>query len=119
MAGMSTQIDRVESGENRLPRDLGSCEPGTTMYSLPAGDPGTPDTRGPLRYLWWVARVQGRRLVIGIAFAIVWWLGQALVPAALGKGIDALDAKDVGLLARWSAVVLGLGVLQAAAGTFR
>ncbi|GIH40573.1 ABC transporter [Microbispora corallina] len=89
------------------------------MYSLPAGDPGTPDTRGPLRYLWWVARVQGRRLVIGIAFAIVWWLGQALVPAALGKGIDALAARDVGLLARWSAVVLGLGVLQAAAGTFR
>ncbi|GII53029.1 multidrug ABC transporter permease [Planotetraspora thailandica] len=86
---------------------------------MPVADPGTPDARGPFRYLWWTARVQGRMMLIGIGLAIVWWLGQAFVPAALGKAIDALAADDTGRLAEWAGVVLGLGVIQAAAGVLR
>ncbi|MEU6427479.1 ABC transporter ATP-binding protein [Microbispora sp. NPDC046973] len=89
------------------------------MRVLPVADPGTPDARGPLRYLWWVARRQAASLLAGVGLAVLWWLGQALVPAALGKAIDAMAARDAGTLIRWSAVVLGLGVVQAAAGVLR
>ncbi len=89
------------------------------MRSLPAVDPGTPDARSPIRYLWWVARAQGGPLVAGIAFAILWWLGQALVPAALGKTIDALSGRDTQVLVQWSVVLLALGAVQAVAGMMR
>ncbi|MCT9932643.1 ABC transporter ATP-binding protein/permease [Planotetraspora sp. A-T 1434] len=89
------------------------------MLSLPVADPGTPDARSPLRYLWWVARAQKAPMLIGIGLAILWWLGQALVPAAIGRAIDALTAKDVPLLIRWSAALLALGVVQAVAGVLR
>ncbi|WP_433497947.1 ABC transporter transmembrane domain-containing protein [Sphaerimonospora sp. CA-214678] len=89
------------------------------MRSPVAGDPGIPDVRGPIGYLWWLARGQARLLIIGIGFAVVWWLGQALVPAALGRAIDALIVKDAGSLVRWSAAVLGLGVVQAVTGALR
>jgi ABC-type multidrug transport system fused ATPase/permease subunit len=89
------------------------------MRSLPAVDPGTPDARSPIRYLWWVARAQGGALVAGIAFAILWWLGQALVPAALGKTIDALSSRDTHVLVQWSGVLLALGAVQAVAGVLR
>ncbi|MEV0591572.1 ABC transporter ATP-binding protein [Nonomuraea cavernae] len=89
------------------------------MRSLPQADPGVPDIRGPLRYLWWNARSQLPSLLAGIAFAIVWWLVQALVPAVLGKGIDAVMAKDSGALLTWSAIMLGLGLVQAGSGIMR
>ncbi|WP_182899961.1 ABC transporter ATP-binding protein [Microbispora sp. H10830] len=89
------------------------------MRSLPVADPGSPDARGPLRYLWWVARGQAAPMLTGAGLAVLWWLGQALVPAALGKAIDAMAARDAGTLLRWSAVVLGLGVVQAVAGVTR
>ncbi|MFI6325245.1 ABC transporter ATP-binding protein [Nonomuraea sp. NPDC050556] len=89
------------------------------MRSLPQADPGTPDARGPLRYLWWNARSQSRALTTGIGFAIVWWLGQALVPAVLGKGIDAVTGKDTRSLLIWSGALLALGLIQAYAGIMR
>ncbi|WP_327089510.1 ABC transporter ATP-binding protein/permease [Nonomuraea sp. NBC_01738] len=89
------------------------------MRPLPEADPGTPDIRSPLRYLLWNAKRQRAALATGIGFAILWWLGQALVPAALGKGIDAVTAKDTTSLLTWSAVLLGLGLLQAFAGIMR
>ncbi|WP_203883626.1 ABC transporter ATP-binding protein [Planotetraspora kaengkrachanensis] len=89
------------------------------MTSLPAADPGTPDTRSPFRYLWWVALAQKWPLAIGIGMAILWWLAQALVPAALGRAIDALAGNRMAELVQWSAVILGLGVIQAVTGVLR
>ncbi|WP_157249493.1 ABC transporter ATP-binding protein [Nonomuraea typhae] len=89
------------------------------MRSLPEADPGTPDIRTPFRYLLWNARRQKSALAAGIGFATLWWLGQALVPAVLGKGIDALTAKNTRDLLIWSAILLGLGLLQAFAGIMR
>ncbi|WP_248963749.1 ABC transporter ATP-binding protein [Sphaerisporangium perillae] len=89
------------------------------MRSLPIADPGVPDARSPIRYLWWVARGQAGPMLVGIGFAILWWLGQALVPAALGKAIDSLTARDTQGLIRWSAILLGLGVITAFGGVMR
>jgi ABC-type multidrug transport system fused ATPase/permease subunit len=89
------------------------------MRPLPEADPGMPDIRSPLRYLWWNARRQSRALLAGIAFATLWWLVQALVPAVLGKGVDAVRAQDTRALLIWSAILLGLGLVQAFSGIMR
>ncbi|GAA0987790.1 ABC transporter ATP-binding protein [Acrocarpospora macrocephala] len=99
--------------------DLRTCESLGVMRALPVPDPGTPDTRSPSRYLWWTMRTQWRPLVIGIGFAILWWLGQALVPYVIGAAVNAFTAKDSGALVRWSAVLLGLGGVQAVSGVLR
>ncbi|WP_182875904.1 ABC transporter transmembrane domain-containing protein [Microbispora sp. H10670] len=89
------------------------------MRSLPVADPGTPDARGPLRYLWWVARAQSAPLLAGVGLSVLWWLGQALVPSAIGRAVDAVTAADSKTLLTWSAVLLGLGVVQAVTGVMR
>ncbi|GLW07453.1 ABC transporter [Microtetraspora sp. NBRC 13810] len=89
------------------------------MRSLPVADPGTPDARGPIRYLTWVARSQAGPLALGVGFATLWWLGQALVPWVVGAAVDAIDARDVRALAEWAGVLLVLGVGQAAFGVMR
>lgn len=89
------------------------------MRSLPAADPGIPDARSPFRYLRWMARKQAGPLFLGITYAVVWWLAMALVPATMGKGIDAITAKDMSALTTWGAALLGLGIVQAVTGTLR
>ncbi|RJL33408.1 ABC transporter ATP-binding protein [Bailinhaonella thermotolerans] len=89
------------------------------MRSFPEADPGVPDIRGPVRFLWWNVRRQGRLLGTGISLAVLWWLGQAFVPAVIGRAVDALGRDDAGGLVRWALVLLGLGVLQAVAGMLR
>ncbi|MFG1617638.1 ABC transporter transmembrane domain-containing protein [Nonomuraea wenchangensis] len=89
------------------------------MRSLPDADPGVPDLRSPLRYLWWNARRQAPALLAGIGYAILWWLVQALMPYVLGKGIEAVTAKDTDALLTWAAVLFGLGLVQAFSGIMR
>ncbi|MBG0815081.1 ABC transporter ATP-binding protein [Planomonospora sp. ID82291] len=89
------------------------------MRSLPAADPGIPDARSPVRYLLWIARNQAGPLAVGIAYAVLWWLAMALVPAAVGNGIDAIAGKDLPGLLTWSALTFALGVAQAVTGVMR
>ncbi|WP_433366928.1 ABC transporter transmembrane domain-containing protein [Streptosporangium sp. CA-115845] len=89
------------------------------MRSLPAADPGLPDARSPIGYLLWVARMQRGPLLLGIGYATLWWLAMALVPAAMGNGIDAITDEDLPALVTWGAVVLALGITQAVMGILR
>ena len=90
------------------------------MRFSPAGDPGTPDARSATRYLVWLA---GRHPVIfgaGLALGVIWMLAQALVPAVLGRAVEAgLAQRDPDALVRWSLALLGLGLVQAVAGILR
>lgn len=83
------------------------------MRSLPAPDPGVPDARGPVRYLLWLTRMAATPLAVGIMWAILWRLCQALIPAVIGLIVDALTGRDAPGLITWSAVLLGVGVAQA------
>lgn len=90
------------------------------MKQLPFADPGTPDTRSPLRFLLWVGRQQLGTLFLGMSFGIVWMLAQALLPWVLGRAVDeGLATGDNAALLAWAAALLGLGVVQAVAGTLR
>ncbi len=89
------------------------------LSQIPLADPGDPDLRSPVRFLYWVARGQ-RRTVIGGAFFGALWMGtQGVIPAALGQAVDAITRRSGPDLIIWAAVVLGLGILQAAAGVLR
>jgi ABC-type multidrug transport system fused ATPase/permease subunit len=89
------------------------------VQHLPLADPGHPDLRSPDRYLLWVARGQSRVLARGVAWGVAWMGVQALVPGALGAGVQAaVEQNPTGALT-WGGVVLALGVTQAGAGIMR
>jgi ABC-type multidrug transport system fused ATPase/permease subunit len=90
------------------------------MKQLPFDDPGRPNTRSPIRFLLWVGRRQLGTLALGMAFGIVWMLSQALLPWVLGRAIDeGIATGDWRSLLAWAGALLGLGVVQAVAGTLR
>ncbi|WP_406040843.1 ABC transporter ATP-binding protein/permease [Micromonospora sp. NBC_00898] len=90
------------------------------MRFSPAGDPGLPDDRSATRYLVWLAGRHPFLFGTGIALGVVWMVAQALMPAAVGRAVDAgLAHRDPDALLTWGAVLLGLGVLQAVAGILR
>ena len=79
-----------------------------------------PDLRSPARFLVWIGRRQLRPIGIGVAFGIVWMVAQALVPAAIGRGLqEGVAERDTGAAVRWSLVVLALAVVQAVFGVLR
>lgn len=90
------------------------------MRSLPLADPGTPDGRSPGRYLWWITKGQLPTVTGGVIFGIVWMVAQSVMPAIIGKAIDAgVEGDDLNALWFWAMVLFAVGVLQAAAGILR
>ena len=90
------------------------------MIRLPFDDPGTPDTRSPLRLLVWVGLRQLRPLVAGVLFGVVWMVAQAMMPFAIGRAIeDGIVERDNRMLALWTLILLALGVTQAFTGVMR
>ncbi|MFQ6171826.1 ABC transporter ATP-binding protein [Oryzobacter sp. R7] len=72
------------------------------------------------RLLVWLARRQWRTLVAGAACGIPWMLATALIPAAVGRAVDAgIVQRDATALVTWSLAVLGLGLVSAATGNGR
>ncbi|MEV5771064.1 ABC transporter ATP-binding protein [Streptomyces antimycoticus] len=90
------------------------------MRRFPDPDPGNPDHRSPISYLLWLAAYQRNAIFLGALYGIVHVLAQALVPAAVGKAIDAgIIARDQRALLWWGGAVVALGTIQAAAGILR
>ncbi len=90
------------------------------MRRLPLADPGIPVHRSPAAYLRWVVRMQLSSVAGVMVFGVLWMVAQALMPAAIGQAIDAgLTDRNLTALLDWSAVLLGLGLVQAAAGVMR
>jgi ABC-type multidrug transport system fused ATPase/permease subunit len=86
---------------------------------IPFADPGTPDLSTPGRFLNWVGLQQKRLLALGVFWGIVWMVGQALIPGALGAGVQAILDKDQTRALQWAGFVLGLGLTVAGAGLIR
>jgi ABC-type multidrug transport system fused ATPase/permease subunit len=87
---------------------------------LPVADPGTPDQRSPMRFLFWLARQQKTTLALNALFGIGWMVSQALLWAAVGAAIDhgVVDRSDAELFL-WVGVVMSLGLFQAFCGVLR
>ena len=89
------------------------------MSNLPLADPGTPDLGSAFRYLRWIARHQWRTLAQGIAWGIVWMVAMALVPAALGMGVQGAADGDGSAVVRAVGALVVLGIIQATGGIMR
>jgi ABC-type multidrug transport system fused ATPase/permease subunit len=90
------------------------------MRPLPISDPGEPDTRSAARFLVWVGRQQIGTILLGVVFGVTWMVAQALMPYTIGRGIqDGVVSGDASALTTWALLMLGLGVVQGAAGVLR
>jgi len=87
---------------------------------LPFDDPGRPDLRSPARFLLWTGRQQLPTLCVGVVYGVTWMVAQALMPFAIGRGLqEGVADEDLSAAASWSAVVLGLAAVQAVFGVLR
>ncbi len=87
---------------------------------VPHADPGTPDLRGPIRYIWWLARCQPVRILRGGLIGTAWMVGLAVRPWLLSRAVDdGLRRHDDGALLFWVAAVLLAGVGLAYLGIMR
>ncbi|MGO1341707.1 MAG: ABC transporter transmembrane domain-containing protein, partial [Cellulosimicrobium funkei] len=81
------------------------------MRPLPLPDPGTPDLRGPSRYLLWIARRQWTVLTVSVLLGLVNFACQAFQPYMLGRALDeGLTAGFGAELWRWAGLLLALGL---------
>jgi ABC-type multidrug transport system fused ATPase/permease subunit len=87
---------------------------------LPLDHPGTADHRSPGRFLWWLILGQWHTMLAGMLFGVAWMAAQAVMPAIIGLAIDqGISGRDTGALVKWTLALLGVGLLQAAAGIMR
>ncbi|MGM7423201.1 ABC transporter transmembrane domain-containing protein [Cellulosimicrobium sp. CpK407] len=81
------------------------------MRPLPLPDPGTPDLRGPTRYLLWLARRQWTVLTVSVLLGLANFACQAFQPCMLGRALDEGLAEGFGPeLWRWAGLLLALGL---------
>ncbi|GLZ80993.1 ABC transporter [Actinorhabdospora filicis] len=87
---------------------------------MPLTHPGTPDARGPARYLWWLVVRQPWRVLRGAFFGTVWMVGLTLPPYLTSRAVDdGLRAHDARALIWWTAAIVGVGVANALLGMMR
>jgi ABC-type multidrug transport system fused ATPase/permease subunit len=86
---------------------------------LPYADPGIPDTRSPARLLLWLALGQKAAIFLAAVLGVIWMLAQAVMPLAIGNGINEVVDGDTAGALRWAAVAAVLGVTQALVGIVR
>ncbi|MEU4770975.1 ABC transporter ATP-binding protein [Micromonospora sp. NPDC023644] len=80
---------------------------------IPHPEPGNPDTRGPLRYLWWLVRCQPWRVLRGSLLGTAWMTGLSVRPYLISRAVDdGLRTGDTRVLALWvtAIVVAGAGL---------
>ncbi|MER6066279.1 ABC transporter ATP-binding protein [Streptomyces sp. NPDC001792] len=77
-------------------------------------DPGTPDTRGGWRYLWWLVLRQPGRSLAGALLGSVWMVLLAAQPYLMARSVDeGLVPGRLGVLAAWTAVMFVVGSVNA------
>lgn len=77
---------------------------------LPHPEPGVPDTRGPLRYIWWLVRCQPWWVLRGSLFGTAWMIGLSVRPYLIARAIDdGLRAHDNRALLLWVAAIIVSG----------
>lgn len=63
--------------------------------------------------------MQWRTLAFGTVFGVIWMLTQALMPWAIGQGVDGILEDNTTVTYQWAGVVAALGVTQALSGMMR
>jgi len=78
---------------------------------IPHPEPGVPDTRGPVRYIWWLVRCQPWRVLRGSAVGTAWMVALSVRPYLVARAIDdGLRRDDRAALLWWVAAIVAAGV---------
>ena len=76
-----------------------------------------PDTRSPLRFLWWMVRANGVLFWVGLLVALLWMVPQTVGPWIVGRAIDTgIVAGDSAQTAQWIVLLAVVTLLGAASG---
>lgn len=94
-------------------------DPQTPFDHVPFRDPGQPDISSPFAFLLWIGRNQARIIASGSFFGIISIACLAIMPAFLGKAVQAIADHNQSALTKWALTIMGLGILQSAAGVLR
>ncbi|ACQ81969.1 ABC transporter related [Beutenbergia cavernae DSM 12333] len=90
------------------------------MRVLPDEELPSPGDRGGVAYLFWLARRQWPTMLCGVAFDLVWLLGLAVTPWAVGRAIDdGILGGDYDALLRWAGLLLVVALVRAWAEAMR
>ncbi|MFC1419198.1 ABC transporter transmembrane domain-containing protein [Streptacidiphilus cavernicola] len=83
-------------------------------------EPGVPDRRSAIRYLWWLVTSQRGRVALAMTLGSVWMVGLTLPPYLLSRAIDqGLQPGNEAALIGWSAALLLVGAVNAWIGIMR
>lgn len=78
------------------------------------------DARGPVRYLWWLARQVRGRVALGAIYGSLWFGSLAVTPYLISQAIDrGLVPHRPSVLFAWAGVVLAVGIASAWLGIMR
>ncbi|MFE1769058.1 ABC transporter transmembrane domain-containing protein [Streptomyces angustmyceticus] len=84
------------------------------MTNTERGGPEVPHPRSAGRYLWWLVVRQRGRVAAGATYGSLWMVGLMLPPYVLSRAIDdGLAPGRMPVLLGWTAVLLGVGVMNA------
>ncbi|MEU3079103.1 ABC transporter ATP-binding protein [Streptomyces albidoflavus] len=87
---------------------------------VPYADPGVPDHRTPLRFLWWLTTSQRRRVLSGSLWGTAWMCLLIAPPYLMSRAIDdGLRGRDAGALLLWTGALLATGAALAVLGILR
>ncbi|NUO61760.1 MAG: ABC transporter ATP-binding protein [Hamadaea sp.] len=87
---------------------------------LPHPDPGVPDTRSPIRYLWWLVTSQKARILRGSVVGTLWMVGLSVRPLLIARAIDdGLRTGDTEALLFWVGSIVLAGMVLAWLGITR
>jgi ABC-type multidrug transport system fused ATPase/permease subunit len=77
-------------------------------------------TRGPGRYLGWLAWQQKQRIALGGLWSSLWMISLAVTPYLLSQAIDrGLRPRHVGPLVAWAGAIFVVGLANAVLGILR
>ena len=77
----------------------------------------SPDTRSPVRFLWWMLGQQRGVIAVALAFGILWQLPLTVGPWVFGRAVDqGIVPGDAGATAYWALVMLAITLIAAAFG---
>src|SRR6478735_3239388 len=89
--------------------------PVTRAYTERGAD--EPDTRTPLRFLWWIVRANGVLFWVGLLVALLWMVPQTVGPWIVGRAIDTgIVAGDSSATMKWVVLLAVVTLLGAAGG---
>jgi ABC-type bacteriocin/lantibiotic exporter with double-glycine peptidase domain len=73
-----------------------------------------------MRFLYWLTRSQGRRILLGAVLGTCWTVGLTVPPWVLSRAVDdGLVARDTSALVGWALLLLAVSVMNALLGIAR